>query len=719
MQQMREPLGLKDDFAVPSPEAWRAAAEALLKGAPFEKSMTTPTYEGFSIQPIYDRDSLSAVPHATELPGQGLATRAAHAGGRRTCPWRISQELFEPTPRELNAVMLHELERGQDELNLWFDAPTRAGQNPSEENVRAVGRCGVSLATFADMETLFKGVRLDAISTWLRAGAAPAALAALFFEYVKSAGIDLAELKGCLESDPIGLLVAEGSLKGGLTSQFDQMEMLMRFGREVAPGFQMACAQGHVYHDGGASSSEELACVLATAVAYLREMKSRGLDPDQVAPRIRLSLSVGSDFFLEIAKIRAARMLWNRIQEILEIPPAARTTHLHVRTGLWNKTKFDAHTGMLRVTSEAFAAVLGGCDSLHIGTFDEVVREPDAFSRRIARNVHPILAEECDLTKVVDPAGGSWALENLTDQMARTVWEKFQEIEKGGGMVAALRDGMPQHWVAKTRAEKLKNFHRRKDVLVGTNQYPEVDAKLLEPRTIDYAGKSEERIATVKTYAGTHSASTKDQAIAGLKEARDAEARMEAAFAAVRAGATLGDLSAALEASSVGRIETVEAIPFSRLAEDYEILRLAAMKAAEAPGGPPRILQLNIGASRRYRMRADWTAAFFLIGGFAVDSNQDFPNADAAVAAVREEKPRIAVITSDDETYASVVPGLAKAIKEAAPGVYLLLAGHPGSNEAAWREAGVEDFIHVRVNNYEVNRALLQRVGVLNSNSID
>ncbi|MCC5808355.1 MAG: acyl-CoA mutase large subunit family protein [Opitutales bacterium] len=709
-------LGLAEAFPPPREDQWRGEAEALLKGAPFEKVLMTPTHEGFAVKPLYTRADLEAVPHATEWPGAGLRTRGESAAGYHGRTWRISQELFEPTPSALNKVLLHQLERGQDELNIWFDALTREGRGPAAGDRSSTGRCGVSAATAEDFEALFKNVRLDAVSVFLRVGAAPAALGALFFRQARAAGYDPAVLEGCLDLDPLGVLVERGQVAGGLPGLYDQMESLMRFGLKHAPRMQMANASGNAYHDGGASSAQELGCVLATALAYLREMESRGLDPAAVAPRIRLSLSVGSPFFIEIAKLRAGRMLWNRIQEVAGIPEDERSCHLHARTGLWNKTRFDAHTSMLRVTSEAFSAVLGGCDSLHVGAFDEVVREPDAFSRRIARNIHPILSDECELTKVIDPVGGSWAVESLTDEMARKAWAHLQEIEAAGGMADAFEKGLPQGWVKATRAARLRDFHRRKDVLIGINQYPEAAAKLPPPRAIDYAACAKERAREFGADTARAKVASKAGALDALAKAANSAERIELAVSAADAGAALPDLHAALRGSRDDGA-AVETIPFRRLAEDYENLRLASLAAAESEAGSPRILQLNIGPSRRYRMRADWTSSFFVVGGFEVLAADDFEDTGAAVAAVREAAPPVAVITSDDETYASVLPDLAKAVKEAAPDIILLLAGNPGDQEAAWRAAGIDDFVHVRVNNYEVNHGLLARLGVVDGAS--
>jgi methylmalonyl-CoA mutase len=378
----------------------------------------------------------------------------------------------------------------------------------------------------------------------------------------------------------------------------------------------------------------------------------------------------------------------------------SRGIHVHARTGLWNKTVFDPYVNMLRTTAEAFAAVVGGCDSLHVSPFDEVIRESDTFSRRIARNTHAILSEECGLSNVLDPAGGSWAVESLTDQMARKAWELFQGIEAEGGMLAVLQSGSWQQQVEAVRKKRAANIQQRRDVLVGTNQYPNATEQLLEAQRVDYAAAQAQRLADLQAARGKRDA---DKLTARLKAAAHADGSVSALVEAAAAGATLGELMGALDCGSPMKVER---IAMQRAAQDYERLRLAAAATKSAT-----LLQLNIGPSRRYRARADWTSAFFQVAGIEVLNENDFDNAEAALSALAESGVKAAIITSDDDTYAQQAVEVAARIKKAHPELYLLLAGAPGDTEAALKEAGVDDFVHVRVNNYQFNHALLGRLG--------
>ncbi len=466
---------------------------------------------------------------------------------------------------------------------------------------------------------------------------------------------------------------------------------------------QTICVQGNLYHNSGASATQELACIISTAVCYIEQMKERGISPGEVLPHMRVSLSVGSDYFMEIAKIRAARLLWSKMAGAYGVEDA--TVFIHARTSLWNKTSYDAHSNMLRVTSEAFAAVVAGVDGMHIGPFDEVAGATDEFSRRVARNVHIILREECGLDQVIDPAGGSNYIEWLTDQIAGKAWGLFQQVETDGGMLVALENGSIQKEIDATYQQKRQSIRRRKDRIVGANMYPDLKAGRLNADSKSTCGGSAD-------VAGKSAAKRKEvPALAAIAPSCEAD-MIEQAIAAAEQGATVGQLG---EATGIHEGPTREfaPIPQRRAAEEYEALRDASAAFEEKTGSPPVILQLNMGPSRRYRLRADWTASFFEAGGFKIDGATDFEGTEDAVAALTASPAGIAVITSDDATYGECVESLAKAIKAAQPGITLLLAGAPGDQEKAWREAGVDDFVNVRVNNYEMNQQLLKGAGVI------
>jgi methylmalonyl-CoA mutase len=679
-------MSLLSEFPEHTYDQWHAAAEALLKGASFEQKLVSKTYEGITIQPIYRREDIAGLEHLGHFPGSASLVRGSHADGFLKAGWEVSQELKANTPAELNGLIHEGLNGGQSELNIFVGC----GQDDC-----CTG--GVRLDTVADVKIALDGVALDAVSTWWQGGPAVASLAPLVVAAAADMGVPADKLRGGFENDPLADLVSKGISRQPLPLRFDHMASLTDYAADKAPGLRTISVKGDVYHNAGATATQELGCVIATLVTYIEEMKARGLSPQSVLPHVRIRLAVGSDYFMEIAKIRAARWLWSKVASAYGVDNAP--VHIHASTSKWNKTTYDAHTNMLRVTAEAFAAVVAGVDSLHIGPFDEISGKSDEFSRRIARNLHTILREECGLDQVIDPAGGSTYIEWLTDRIAAKSWEIFQDIEKQGGMPAALEAGIVQQAVQDVCKAKFTNIRRRKDKIVGANMYPDLKGKKLEIRSVECrAGQNIPGAPAPQTLAITPS---------------DNAAMIEQAVAAAKAGATKLSLALATGFVCGETGPTVTALPARRAAEEYEALRDASAAFAAKTGAAPAILQLNMGPSRKYRLRADWTAAFFEAAGFAIDGKRDFKSRDDAIAALTESSAAIAVITSDDATYLETAEALAQAVKAAKPAIHLLLAGAPGDHEAAWRAAGIDDFVNVRSNNFELNEQLLKKAGVI------
>ena len=677
---------LLTDFPAHSYEQWHQAAEALLKGANFEQRLVSKTYENITIQPIYRREDIANLPHRQHLPGTDSLVRGSHPQGFLQTGWEVSQELQAATPAELNRLAHEGLNGGQSELNI------AVGCGQAE-----CCKGGVTLNSAADVTAALAGVAVDSIASYWQSGPASVPVAALVIAGAQQLGIPAAKLRGGFENDPLGELVVKGKLRHPLTTRFDHMAALTAYAAKHAPQLRTIAIKGDVYHNAGATATQELGYVIATLVCYIEEMKARGLSPEAVLPHVRIRLAVGSDYFMEIAKIRAARWLWSKVAASYGVKNAP--VHIHACTSKWNKTTYDAHTNMLRVTAEAFAAVVGGVDSLHIGPYDEIAGHTDEFSRRIARNVHIILREECGLDHVIDPAGGSTYIEWLTDQIAAKSWEIFQGIEAQGGMLAGLENGSVQQSVEAVCKAKLQNIRRRKDKIVGTNMYPDLKGKKLA-------------VLTPECKSAQAPPAASPPAPAPVTASADAT-MVEQAIAAALNGATRMALAIATGLTHTDGAPSVTPLPARRAAEEYEALRDASAAFSDKTGAAPAILQLNIGPSGRYRLRADWTASFFEAAGFAIDGSRDFATAAEAVAALAASPAAIAVITSDDATYQESVAPLATAIKAARPGVTLLVAGAPGDHEAAWRAAGVDDFVNVRSNNYELNQQLLKGAGVI------
>ncbi len=705
---------LLSDFAPPSKEAWREAAEQLLKGAPFDKIMKRMTPEGIELEPIFWQDVLEQLPAAQTLPGFDSYLRGTRAAGYCVEPWEIAQELPYGTPVEFNRNARSDLMRGQNALNVIFDIATLKGLDPDGAKVGEVAACGLSLACLEDIKAAFQDIIPEAVSFHLRTGCSGMAVGALFFAWLKSIGADPAQVKGSLGMDPLAVQAAAGQVPADLGTLFEEQAVLAEHCRKHAPGIRAVGVSTLPYHQAGASAVEELGIALATGAAYLTELTGRGLAVDDAAQQIRFSFAIGGNFFMEIAKLRAARVLWAQVVAAFGGSPEAQKIQMHARTGLYNKTRQDPYVNMLRTTTEALSGVIGGVDSLCVGNFDEVSCEPNAFSRRISRNTQVILQEECELTAVVDPAGGSWAIEWLTDQVSEKSWACLQQIEARGGMTDALASGFIADTIQATDAANRSQLNQRRSSLIGTNVYPNLEEAALEALLPDYAELREQRarkIADRRTATDEGTDSLVMTALGNILESTR-ETAVDTLVEALLAGATIGEVSRTIRASATPPA-AIPPLPSLRLAQGYEDLRTASQKFAAKTGNAPKIFLTNLGPLRRHKPRADFTRSFFAAGGFDVISPDGFDNPADAVAALVQSDAGITVVCGADPDYEEKFAAFATAIKTAIPEMQVVLAGFPGAHEPAYRAAGMDDYIFVKSDNYATNRRYLEGLGVL------
>ncbi len=706
---------LLSEFPANSYAEWKAAAEALLKGAPFEKKLLTRTPEGITLQPIYNASDIEGIDAVNSLPGADGNLRGTRAIGYRGEPWEIAQELPFGEPTAFNSALQESLYRGQSALNVTLDIATLNGSDPDEAPTGEVGACGLSLSCLEDIQAAFRDVMPEAVSFHLQGGCSGLALGALFETWLDGQEVlNKDAVKGSLGIDPLGILAASGTLPTSLEQAYTEMAAAAKACLKERPGFRAVGASGLPYHQAGASAVEELACLLATGLAYLRVLQDKGLSIDEAAAQIRFTVSLGGNFFMELAKLRAFRVLWARIVTELGGSNEAAKALVHGRTGLFNKTRLDPYVNMLRTTTEALCGVTGGVDSLCVGAFDECIRTPDSFSARIARNTQVILQEECELTAVADPAGGSWFVEKLTDELGRAAWSAFQDIEKDGGMFESLSNGKLQKCFADTFTQKSKLLAQRRSSLIGTNQYPNATEKPLETRPVDYSAVQSRRaraLGNVRLSDTEESDQTVMNALGALTDA-DPGQWLDICKKAFAAGASLGEVTKALRGKA-GEAPTIEQLPSLRLAAPYETLREASRKYAAENGHGPKLFLVNLGALRRHKLRADFTRGFFETGGFEVVYPKGFDESAAAIEALKESGAKAAILCGHDDDYAEKAVDFFKALKDAVPGLHLMLAGDPGDKADAFTQAGMDGFISIKSNNYETNAALLKKLGVL------
>lgn len=666
-------------FPIPSFVEWKQEAEKSLKGKPFEKLYST-TYENITIKPIYTRRDIESLAHVEQYPGFPGYVRGTRPNGYIQEPWKVSQEISATSPQEWNEIVKHDLERGQTEIHLVLE------------------RLGFPVISIDDMEVLFSDISLDKYSLRVDAGAQSLSFLALFAAYLRKRQMPLAAVRGTIGMDPIGTLAETGHLSFSLASSYDVMADVAKWAKHHMPHVKTIIVRGEPYHNGGANAVQELAFAFATAVEYIHACLDRGLAIDDVASQIQFSFAVGSNFFMEIAKLRAARLVWANIVQAFGGGESAQKIAMHARTSYFTKTIYDPYVNMLRAAAEAFAATIGGADSLHVSPFDEAIGPADEFSRRIARNTQLILLEEAHIANVIDPAGGSYYVETLTSQVAEKTWKLFQQIEGKGGIVKALQDGFVQAEVENTAKQRKDNVKKRKEKIVGTNFYAnlaeapiqkadESGEKTLSPSKID-----EENVAQLQT---------------GFRENRWIET---AIFMAVRR-ATAQEIEAALKADEASI--NVKPIQQWRLAEPFEQLRKAAEVHLEKHGSRPTVHLINIGSIPNYKARADFITGFFEAGGVAVAKSEGYHSAEEAVSGALEANGTHYIICGSDESYTDMVPAIAKAFKQTKPNAKLYVAGkQPTDVEQTFIEAGVDGFIHIGSNCYETIVSFMKEMGV-------
>ncbi len=698
------------EFSPVSYDDWRKLVEAELKGAPFDKKMFTATYEGITLQPIYRREDIANLPHVNSFPGFAPFVRGASASGYVKESWDVSQEIAVASPTEFNFAARNSISRGLNALNMVLDRATRNGLDPDWATAEDVGYGGLSVATLGDLGRALDGVVLEQTSLFVRSGASALPFAALLVALAKKRKTPLLALRGCIEMDPLGVLAHEGKLPQSLDCAYREMAALTAWAAKNAPQLQTICVHSRAWHEAGGNAVQELAYTLATGVEYLRKLAQLGVDINTAAPRMRFAVTVGTNFFLEIAKLRALRMLWSRAVAAAGGNEAAQKLSLHVRTSLWNKSVVDPHNNLLRATVEAFAGVLGGCDSMQVGAFDQVVRQPDDFSLRIARNTQLVLQKECNLNHVIDPAGGSWFVENATAELAARSWALFQEVEKAGGMEAAMRAGDPQKAVGEMAAKKIKSVTSRRDSIVGVNQYANPKEKPLERTLPDPAAFHKRRVQQVASHRTALDDEDSQVVLNWLAKIIGVRGHdlFDVCVEAVSAGATLGEITRALRIND-SPCKPITPVCLTRAAAPIEGLRAAMNRRTD---GPAKVFLCNMGALKEHKARADFSRGFFSVGGYEVISPTGFKRPEDAVTALLKSDADIAVICSTDENYPALVPALTEEIRAQKPDTIVVLAGYPPDQVEAHKKSGVHEFIHLRADVLEVLSKLNQRLGI-------
>ena len=692
---------LVGDFPTQSYEEWRSAVEKTLKGAPFEKKMVSQTYEEIALQPLYARKDWPPVGDPSGFPGIPPFTRGFGVSGVGTEGWCVRQEHMAPDPRVANAAILADLQGGATSIVVRFDQAARNGFDPDQANQSSIGVDGIMAYARADLEVLMDRVQLDGVPIALAAGSQFLSAAALLASLWQQRNISSEKAKGAFNADPLGILAATGTLPVPVERALAHMTDLAAYTARNWPSVTAVCVDTTPYYEAGATESQDLACALATGVAYLRAMTAAGLDIDTACHQITFILPVGCDFFLSMAKLRAARKLWARVTESCAATPAAAL--IHARTTERMMTRYDPWVNMLRTTTAAFAAGLAGANSMTVLPFDYTLGPPNDFSRRIARNSQIILREESSLTQVIDPAGGSWYVEKLTEQLAHAAWGLFQDIEKAGGMTAALCGGILAEQLDSVWRVRDRNIAYRRDPLTGLSEFPNI------AESLPNCSNSSDRDSLAEQ-ARTALPSNRVAAAEALRSIPPGLGSLtERTVAAAAEGATIGSLFTVLTEDAVRT--RIQALPKRHFADSFEALRDAAASYQEKTGSLPAIFLANLGPIAAHTVRATYAKNFFEAGGIKTLTNDGFTEAESCTAAFKNSGASIAILCSSDALYEKCVENIAPALK-AAGCTFLFLAGHPGDKKKNYIEAGVDDFVFMGCDVLASLRKTLSHLGV-------
>ncbi len=597
-------LRLAADFAPADVDDWRKLVDGVLKGAPFEK-LVSKTYDGLTIQPIYPR-ARDAAP---------IAGRAAAA------PWQVMQRIDHPDPAQANAQALHDLENGAGGLELEF-----AG-GPGARGF------GIADATKETLACVLDGVVFDAgVAIALNPVLGRENAGVNLADLVQSRGFEPAKVDIRFNYQPLTTLAVRGAAPARWSEMAPPLARIIRdlMGRGFKGPF--ALADGRPVHDAGGSEAQELAFALAIAVTYLRALEAGGISLDIARSAVSFGLCADADQFLTMAKFRAQRLLWARVEQASGLAP--RPVFITAETAWRMLTQRDAYVNLVRMTMATFSAGLGGADSITVLPHTLALGLPDGFARRLARNTQLILLEESNLAKVADPAAGSGGIEALTAQLCEAAWALFQEIEKAGGIFAALQQGLVQRKVAATRAAREAALARRKEVLTGASEFPDLHE------------------ATV-TVLDTTPAAVAPSGEAGI---------------------------------------TFDPLLPMRLAAPFELLRDKSDKMLKTTGARPKLFLANLGTAADFTPRATFAKSLFETGGVETIDSAGFTDPAALAAAFKASSAALACLCSSDKVYAKDAAGAAKALHDAGAD-HIYLAGQPGEQEVALRSAGIDGFI--------------------------
>ena len=661
--------------------SWSDQAQAELRGKPLDQ-LTWNTLEGIAVQPLYTAEDTAGLPHLDTLPGAAPYLRGVKATMYAGRPWTIRQYAGFSTAEESNAFYRKGLAGGQQGVSVAFDLATHRGYDSDHPRVEGdVGKAGVAIDSIEDMKILFDGIPLDKVSVSMTMNGAVIPVLACFIAAGEEQGVPRAALSGTIQNDILKEFMVRNTYIYPPEPSMRIVADIIEYTAAEMPKFNSISISGYHMQEAGANLVQELAFTIADGREYVRSAIARGMDVDAFAPRLSFFFAIGMNFFMEVAKLRAARLLWHKIMtEFGAKKPESLMLRTHCQTSGVSLQEQDPYNNVVRTAYEALSAVLGGTQSLHTNALDEAIALPTEFAARIARNTQLILQEETGVTKVIDPLAGSYYVESLTASLVQEAAKLIDEVEAMGGMTRAVASGMPKLRIEENAARKQAMIDRGQEVIVGVNKYRRDDQDPIDFRSIDNVAVRDTQIARLKTIRATRDEPATRAALAELtRRATQGGNLLDAAITAVRARATVGEISMAME-QVFGRhsaeVKTLAGVYGSAYAGDPEFAAIQTDVAnfAGEEGRRPHMLVVKMGQDGHDRGAKVIASAFADIG-FDVDVGPLFQTpAEAARDAVAKDVHVIG-ISSQAAGHKTLAPQLVQALKEANAGDIIVICG--------------------------------------------
>jgi methylmalonyl-CoA mutase len=670
------------DFPEKTLAEWRALAEKDLGGKSLD-ALAWQTPEGISVKPLYTAEDLEKLETVGTLPGFPPYLRGPRATMYANRPWTIRQYAGFSTAEESNKFYRENLKAGQKGLSVAFDLATHRGYDSDHPRVVGdVGKAGVAIDSVEDMKTLFDGIPLDQMSVSMTMNGAVLPVLAGFIVAAEEQGVPQAKLQGTIQNDILKEFMVRNTYIYPPAPSMRIVADIIEHTAQHMPKFNSISISGYHMQEAGATAVQELAFTLADGLEYVRAALSKGLKIDDFAPRLSFFFCIGMNFFMEIAKLRAARYLWARlVTPFAPNNPASLALRTHCQTSGVSLTEQDPYNNVVRTTIEALAAVLGGTQSLHTNSFDEAMALPTPQSARIARNTQLILAEETGIPNVVDPLGGSYYVESLTHAVAEAAWQLIQEVEGLGGMTKAVESGMPKLKIEESAARRQSRIDRGEEVIIGVNKYRSDNAETVDILDIDNSKVREQQVARLAQIRKSRDGKRVAATLAALTEsAKSGNGNLLAlAIEATRARATVGEISDALEAVFTRHRATIRSVSgvYGALHEGdegYRRIQREVEAFARGEGRRPRMLVVKLGQDGHDRGAKVIATAFADIG-FDVDVGPLFQTPEEAARQAVENDVHVVGVSSQAAGHKTLVPALIAALRNEGADDVLVICG--------------------------------------------